>query len=72
MATAATQSARRTASDTADKFILRLYDEGLRKHLKVRAARNDRTLNGEILYLLKRGLAAEGDPFHVQPEGAAQ
>lgn len=44
----------------SDKFMLRLHDDGLRKQLKVRAAMNERTLNAEILYLVKRGLAAEG------------
>lgn len=52
-------------SDTADKFMLRLRDDGMRKELKVRAAMNDRSLNGEILYLIKRGLASE-----QQPQGA--
>jgi plasmid stability protein len=45
--------------DTADKFILRFDAGGLRKALKVRAAQNERTLNAEILYLIKRGLTAE-------------
>lgn len=53
-------------SDTCDKFILRFNVDGLRKQLKVRAAENERTLNAEILYLIKRGLAAE-----QQPQGAA-
>lgn len=46
-------------SETADKFLLRLHGDGLRKQLKVRAAMNDRSLNGEILHLIKRGLASE-------------
>ncbi|EFI62653.1 MULTISPECIES: Arc family DNA-binding protein [Comamonas] len=45
---------------TADKFLMRFYQDGLRKQLKVRAAQNERTLNAEILYLIKRGLEAEG------------
>lgn len=44
---------------TSDKYLLRLHDEGLRKQLKVRAAMNERTLNAEILYLIKRGIEAE-------------
>lgn len=48
-----------------DKFILRFNVDGLRKQLKVRAAENERTLNAEILFLIKRGLAAE-----KQPQGA--
>ncbi len=46
-------------SATADKFLMRFNQDGLRKELKVRAAQNERTLNAEILYLIKRGLAAE-------------
>ncbi|AVS67851.1 hypothetical protein C8245_21200 [Paracidovorax avenae] len=46
-------------SATCDKFILRFHVDGLRKELKVRAASNERTLNAEILYLIKRGLDAE-------------
>lgn len=46
-------------SATCDKFILRFSVDGLRKDLKVRAAENERTLNAEILYLIKRGLRAE-------------
>lgn len=53
-------------SQTADRFIVRFHDEGMRKTLKVRAARNERTLNAEILYLLKRGLQSE------QAQGAKQ
>lgn len=52
-------------SEVADKFLLRLYGEGLRKELKVRAAMNDRTLNAEILHLIKRGMKSE-----QQPQGA--
>ena len=52
-------------SDTHDKFMLRFSTDGLRKQLKVRAAENDRSLNGEIMYLIKRGLQAE-----QQPQGA--
>lgn len=57
---------KKPPSDTCDKFILRFNVDGLRKQLKVRAAENERTLNAEILYLIKRGLAAE-----QQPQGAA-
>lgn len=46
-------------SATADKFMLRFNQDGLRKELKVRAARNERTLNAETLYLIKRGLEVE-------------
>ncbi|MDP3627111.1 MAG: Arc family DNA-binding protein [Hydrogenophaga sp.] len=53
-------------SETADRFILRFNVDGLRKQLKVRAAQNERTLNAEILYLIKRGLEAD------QPQGVKQ
>lgn len=46
-------------SATADKFMLRFNQDGLRKELKVRAAQNERTLNAETLYLIKRGLEVE-------------
>lgn len=46
-------------SEACDKFIIRFNTDGLRRELKVRAAINERTLNSEILYLIKRGLAAE-------------
>lgn len=61
---------RKSPSEQSDKYVLRLHDEGLRKQLKVRAAQNDRTLNGEILYLIKRGLRAEEQT--QQPAGVAQ
>lgn len=54
-------------SDQADKFMLRLHNDGLRKQLKIRAIQNERTLNAEILYLIKRGLEAD-----QKPQGATQ
>lgn len=54
-------------SDISDKFMLRLHGDGLRKQLKIRAAENERTLNAEILYLIKRGLQVE-----QQNQGAQQ
>ncbi len=53
-------------SAQSDKFILRFNVDGLRKELKVRAAQNERTLNGEILYLIKRGLQAEKSELGAQ------
>lgn len=41
------------------QFVLRFPDGEVRKELKVRAAQNERSLNSEILYLIKRGIAAE-------------
>jgi len=50
-----------TAKQPSDKVMLRMHDAGLRKHIKVRAAMNERTMNAEILFLIKRGLEAEAD-----------
>lgn len=49
------------------QFMLRFPDGEIRKELKVRAAKNERSLNSEILYLIKRGLSVE-----QQPQGARQ
>ena len=57
-----TETKQKAPSGICDKFILRFNVDGLRKELKVRAAENERTLNSEILYLIKRGLAAEQKP----------
>ena len=54
-----TGTQQKPPSDAADKFMLRFHTDGLRKKIKVRAAENERTLNAEILYLIKRGLASE-------------
>ena len=54
-----TDLTKKTPSATADKFLMRFHQDGLRKELKVRAAQNERTLNAEILYLVKRGLDSE-------------
>lgn len=61
-----TETKHRPPSETCDKFILRFNVDGLRKKLKVRAAENERTLNAEILHLIKRGLAAEQNPQGAQ------
>lgn len=49
------------------QFVLRFPEPEIRKDLKVRAAKNERSLNSEILYLIKRGLASE-----QQLQGAQQ
>lgn len=46
-------------SETCDKFMLRFNADGMRQELKERAAKNERSLNGELLYLVKLGLKAE-------------
>lgn len=43
-----------------DAFLLRFREDGLRAALKVRAAQNERSLNSELLFLIKKGLAADG------------
>ncbi|WP_370466614.1 Arc family DNA-binding protein [Comamonas thiooxydans] len=50
----------KSRSSAADKYVLRFHEDGLRGELKVRAAHNQRSLNAEILFLIKRGLEAEG------------
>lgn len=61
-----TATKQKPPSDTCDKFLLRFNLDGLRKELKIRAAQNERTLNGEILYLIKLGMKAEQQPKGVQ------
>jgi hypothetical protein len=47
-----------TKNDAKDRFVLRFHDEGQRVTFKDRAARNKRTMNAEILFLLEAGVAA--------------
>lgn len=61
-----TATKQKPPSDTCDKFLLRFNLDGLRKELKIRAAQNERSLNGEILYLIKLGMKAEQQPKGVQ------
>lgn len=60
-----TATKQKPPSDTCDKFLLRFNLDGLRKELKIRAAQNERSLNGEILYLIKLGMKAEQQPKGV-------
>lgn len=62
-----TALAKKPPSATADKFLMRFHQDGLRRELKVRAAQNERTLNAEILFLIKRGL----DVVKQEKQGAA-
>lgn len=48
------------------QFVLRFPGCELRKQLKVRAASNERSMNAEILYLIKRGMEAEHRPKGAQ------
>jgi plasmid stability protein len=61
-----TETKHKPPSETYDRFILRFNVDGMRKQLKVRAAENERTLNAEILHLIKRGLAADQNPQGAQ------
>jgi plasmid stability protein len=61
-----TETKHKPPSEPYDKFILRFNVDGMRKQLKVRAAENERTLNAEILHLIKRGLAADQNPQGAQ------
>lgn len=58
---------RQPRSKAVEQFVVRFNADGLRRELKVRAAMNERTLNSEILHLIKLGLAAE----QQQPQGVA-
>jgi len=40
-------------SETADKFMLR-FPEGLRQQIKIEAAKNNRSMNAEVVYHLQR------------------
>lgn len=47
------------AKADSDKFMLRL-PEGMRSDIKQKAANNERSMNSEILYLLKKGIEQVG------------
>ena len=40
-------------SEAADKFMLR-FPDGLRQQVKIEAAKNNRSMNAEVVYHLKR------------------
>lgn len=48
----------KSPSQSADRFILRFHNAGQRHALKERAARNMRSLNAELLYLIEKGIEA--------------
>lgn len=52
------RSESQARNDAKDRFIVRFHDEEQRIALKVRAAQNRRTMNAEILYLIKKGIEA--------------
>lgn len=45
-------------SQVAPRFIIR-FPDGLREQLKLRAAENDRSMNAEIVRLIKKGIEVE-------------
>lgn len=55
MSSTGAESARQGSKD---KYVLRFHSEDQRAELKARAALNRRTLNAELLYLIKRGMEA--------------
>jgi len=46
-------------ADRHDKFVLRFEKSGQRDELKIRAIRNGRSTNAELLHLIERGMEAE-------------
>ncbi|MCD2163823.1 Arc family DNA-binding protein [Comamonas koreensis] len=42
-----------------DQFVLRFPESNMRKEIKARAAMNERSMNAELIYLIKRGQAEE-------------
>lgn len=46
---------KKTPSRDSDKYVVR-FPEGLRNKIKVRAVENNRTMNSEIIYLLRKGV----------------
>ncbi len=57
-------------SDQSDKYILRFDEPGLRDRIKQLAAAEHRTLNGQLLHLIKLGMRTEQLPASQQ--GAQQ
>ena len=54
------QHGNATASvDRKDQFVLRFPVPSMRKEIKARAALNERSMNAELIYLIKRGQAVE-------------
>lgn len=47
-----------TTHHARDRFILRFPSEGQRDQIKAQAARNHRSMNAEVLYLIERGWEA--------------
>lgn len=47
------------ANDEKDRFIVRFHEEGKRNILKDAARQSGRSLNSELLYLIKRGFEVE-------------
>lgn len=52
---------QKTLSRDKDKYIVRFKD-GMREEIKRRAADNGRSMNAEIIHLLRRGMEASHVP----------
>lgn len=55
---------KRYPSEKADRFLLRL-PEGLRGCIKDRACANERSMNSEIIYLIRKGVEKTKDITEV-------
>lgn len=51
---------KRYPSEQADRFMFRM-PSGLRDCIKDRAARNERSMNSEIIFLIKKGMESTND-----------
>ena len=51
---------KRYPSEKADRFVLRMPD-GLRACVKDRAQQNERSMNSELIYLIKKGIEKPND-----------
>ena len=43
------------AAAKSEQYVLRFSEQGMRKAIKASAAINERSMNAEIIYLIKRG-----------------
>lgn len=48
-------SQNQAPSKSADRYLIR-FKEGMRSTIKQRAARNNRTMNAEIIFLIEKGM----------------
>lgn len=60
------RSSAQAKNDMKDRFIVRFHDDGQRVILKDRAAKNKRTMNAELLFLLEEGIKAVDEAKNAQ------